>query len=63
MWFERLAKEHKLCSKIYEYATELVNGQPEIWDQYLPAALFAYHEVPQGSSGSAAFKNMDLWKY
>jgi len=34
----------------------LTDGRPEEWDTYLPAALFAYREVPQASMGYSPYQ-------
>ena len=35
---------------------KLCRERPQDWDQYLPAVLFAYREVPQASTGFSPFK-------
>ena len=36
--------------------SRLATEQPELWDQYIPALLFAYREVPQESLGFSPFE-------
>ena len=55
---------HPQCSGLVEkfngtlksILKRLCSEQPKEWDRYIPAALFAYREVPQSSLGFSPFE-------
>jgi len=55
---------HQICNGLVERFNGTLKAmlkcmcaeRPKDWDRYLPALLFAYREVPQGSLGFALFE-------
>ena len=43
---------HTLCTTLAKYASD----QPENWDAYIPAALFAYRTIPQATTKYEPFQ-------